>query len=191
MKARILCSVLALTLVALSASLATAQQTVQADREPKTKLEGFQAQTGTIVIKGYSEIGMVAALGRVEVTAMEFTDATTRRKQSGVLIEVKESGRLETSNRSFIDYDEVDALLTGLDYISKATTGVTKLGMFEATYKTKGYFSATTYSSKGGKIEAAVSSGYIRASSVFLSLQQLGELRTLIAQAKQKLDSVK
>jgi hypothetical protein len=107
------------------------------------------------------------------------------------LIEVKESGRLENSNRSFIDYDEVDALLTGLNYISQVTPSVTKLGMFEAMYKTKGYFSATAYSSKSGKIEAAVSSGYIRASSVFLSLQQLGELRTLIAQAKQKLDAVK
>ena len=61
--------------------------------------------------------------------------------------------------RSFIDFDEVDALLKGLDYISKATSEVTKLGMFEATYKTKGYFSATTFSSSSGKIDAALKSG--------------------------------
>jgi hypothetical protein len=107
----------------------------------------------------------VAALGSFEVNAMEFTDATTGRKQSGVLIEIKESGRLENTDRSFIDYDEVDALLKGLDYISKATSDVTKLRMFEATYKTKGYFSVTTFSRDSGKIEAAVKSGYIRPAS--------------------------
>jgi len=168
-----------------------AQQTAQAEPEPKTKLEAFQVQTGTVVIKGYSEIGRVTALGSIEVDAMEFTDLTSGRKQSGVLIEVKESGRLENTDRSFIDYDEVDALLKGLEYISKATSDVTNLKMFEATYKTKGDFSAATYSNTSGEIKAAVSSGYIRPASAYLSLQQLAELRSLIVQAKQKLDSVK
>jgi hypothetical protein len=110
---------------------------------------------------------------------MEFTDAATGK-----------SGRLENTDRSFIDYDEVDSLLNGIDYISKATSDVTKLGQFEATYRTKGNFSATIFNSSG-KIDAAVKSGYIRPATAFLSLQQLGELRAIIAQAKQKLDSVK
>lgn len=179
------------TFSALSSPVATAQQTEEAERAPKTKLEAFQAQTGTVVIKGYSEIGRVSAMGSVEVSAMEFTDATSGRKQSGVLIEIKESGRLPNTGRSFIDFDEVDALLKGLDYISKATSDVTKLGMFEATYKTKGYFSATTFSSSSGKIDAALKSGYVRPANAFLSLQQLSELRALIVKAQQKVDSVK
>ena len=138
---------------------ANAQQSTTPPQEPKTKLESFQRQTGAVVIKGYSEIGRVAALGSVEVNAMEFTDATTGKKQSGVVIGIKESGRLENTNSSFIDYDEVDALLKGLDYISKATSNVTKLSMFEATYNSKGYFSATTFSNGSEKIEAAVKSG--------------------------------
>ena len=123
-------------------------------------------------------------MGSVEVSAMELTNATTGRKQSGVLIEITESGRFENTDRSFIDYDEVDALLKGLDYISNATSNVTKLSMFEATYKTKGYFSATTFSSRSGIIEAAVKSGYIRPANAYLSLKQLAELRGLIVQAK-------
>lgn len=169
---------------------AGAQQSAPVEKETKTKLEAFQAQTGAVVIKGYSRIGKFSALGSVEVTAMEFTDAATDKKQTGVAIEIKESGRLENTDRSFIDYDEVDSLLKGIDYISKATADVTKLDQFEATYKTKGYFKATTYSSSG-KINVAISSGYIRPATAFLSLQQLGELRAMIAQAKQKLDSVK
>jgi len=181
----------AFTMFAVLPLFVVAQQTAQAEPEPKTKLEAFQVQTGTVVIRGYSEIGRVTALGSVWVNAMELTDITSGRKQSGVLIEVKESGRLENTDRSFIDYDEVDALLKGLEYISKATSDVTKLKMFEATYKTKGDFRAATYSSTPGKIEAVVTSGYIRPASAFLSLQQLAELRSLIVQAKQKLDSVK
>jgi len=170
---------------------AIAQQLAQSESSPKTKIEAFQVQTGTVVIKGYSEIGRVSAMGSVEVSAMEFTDASTNKKQTGVLIEIKESGRLENKDRSFIDYDEVDALLKGLDYISKATADVTKLGQFEATYKTKGNFSATTYNNSSGKIAAAVKSGYIRPATAFLSLEQLNNLRDLIVQAKQKLDSTK
>lgn len=181
---------LLLVLSMLCTVQAGAQQSATVEKEPKTKLEAFQAQTGAVVIKGFSHIGKLSALGSVEVTAMEFTDAATGKKQTGVVIEIKESGRLENTDRSFIDYDEVDSLLKGIDYISKATADVTKLSQFEATYKTKGYFRATTYSSSG-KIDAAVSSGYIRPATAFLSLQQLGELRAIIAQAKQKLDSVK
>jgi hypothetical protein len=87
--------------------------------------------------------------------------------------------------------DEVDSLLKGLDYISRVTSDVTKLSQFEATYKTKGYFSATTFSRRSGEIESAVKSGYIRPATAFLSLESLSDLRKLITEAKQKLDSVK
>lgn len=168
-----------------------AQQLAQSEAPPKTKIEAFQAQTGAVVIKGYSEIGKVNAMGSAEVSAMEFTDASTSKKQSGVLIEIKAAGRLENEDRSFIDYDEINALLEGLDYIGRATGDVTKLGQFEATYKTKGYFSATAFNDASGKISAAVKSGYIRPATAYLSLEQLKELRGFIAQAKEKLDAAK
>ncbi|WP_386071340.1 hypothetical protein ACFJIW_12095 [Tahibacter sp. UC22_41] len=175
----------------LAANTALAQQPAQSDPSPKTKIEAFQVQTGTVVIKGYTEIGRISAMGSVEVSAMEFIDAATSKKQTGVVIEIKEAGRLDNEDRSFIDYDEVDALLKGLEYISKATSEVTKLGKFEATYKTKGNFSATTYNDSSGNIAAAVKSGYIRPTTAFLSLEQLNTLRDLVNQAKQKLDETK
>ncbi|MBU6391901.1 MAG: hypothetical protein KGJ87_01050 [Planctomycetota bacterium] len=180
-------SLLALSM--LCAVQAGAQQSATVEKEPKTKLEAFQAQAGAVVIKGYSHIGKITEAGFVEITAMEFTGATTGKKQTGVAIDIKDP-IIGNNNRSFIDYDEVDSLLKGIDYISKATADVTKVGQFEATYTTKGYFRSTTYSSSG-KIAASVSSGYIRPAQAFLSLQELGELRAMIAQAKQKLDSVK
>ena len=180
----------ALAFLVLACTTVHAQQPTAPPQEPKTKLESFQRQTGTVVIKGYSEIGTIAALGSVSVDCMEFTDATTGRRQLGVVIDVKESGRFKHSDRSFVDYDEVEALLKGIDYISKVKADATRFGNFEAIYKTKGDFNVITFSSSG-KVEAAVKSGYIRPATAYLSLQQLGELRGLISQAKQKLDSLK
>ena len=157
---------------------------------PRTKLESFQRQTGAVVIKGYSEIGTVNGMGTVSVDAMEFTDATTGKRQMGIVIDVKESGKFENSDRSFIDYDEIDPLLNGIDYISKIKSDTTRLSNFEAIYKTKGNFNVVTFSSSG-KIDAAVKSGYIRPATAYLSLQQLINLRELVQKAKQKLDSLK
>lgn len=186
-----------LTLSAIAAAMlaatapAIAQQLAQPEISPKTKIEAFQVQTGTVVIKGYTVVGRVNAMGSVEVSAMEFTDAATSKKQTGVVIEIKEAGRLENEDRSFIDYDEVDALIKGLDYISKTTAEVTKLGQFEATYKTKGNFSATTFNNGSGEIAAALACGHFRPAKAFLSLEQLATLRDLVGQAKQKLDATK
>ena len=180
-----------LVVLALASPFALSEPTSTADSGPKTKLEAFQAQTGTVMIKGYSEIGRINAMGVVSVKSMEFSNATTGSKQAGVLIEITESGRLENTDRSFIDYDEVDSLLKGIDYISKATPAVTKLGQFEATYKTKGHFSVTTFNGRDGKIDVAVKSGYIRPAKAYLSVEKLMELRELIVQAKQRLDSAK
>ncbi len=189
-KLMVLIIVLTICLSILFTVQAGAKQTTVVEKEQKPKLETFQLQTGAVVIKGYSNIGKLSAMGSVEVTAMEFSDIASSTKQVGIVIQVTASGRLENSDRSFIDYDEIDSLLKGIDYVSKATTEVTKLDDFEATYKTKGYFSATTFSSSDA-VRVAVSSGYISPATAYLSLQQLQELRQILAKAKLKLDSVK
>jgi hypothetical protein len=107
------------------------------------------------------------------------------------VIEVKESGRLERSDRSFIDYDEIDSLLKGIDYISKITSKATMLQRFEAIYKTKGNLTVVLFSGDLGKTQAAVRSGYIGPVNAFISVDKLAELRGLIIEAKQKLDSIK
>ena len=170
---------------------ALAQQQQPAPQESKTKLESFQRQTGTVFVKGYSDIAKINSLGSVGVTAMEFTDATSKKRQTGIVIEVTEGGRLERSNRSFIDYDEIDPLLSGIDYIATVKPDATKLSNFEATYKTKGDLAVTTFSSSSGKIEATVKSGSIGAADAYISLQQLNQLSMAIQQAKSILDSLK
>lgn len=169
-----------------------AQESKSGAKEPKTKLEAFEAQTGTVLIKGIGEIGSITGTGSIEVDCREFTDAGTTQKRYGITVEVAESGRFARPVTSFVDYDEIDSLLKGIDYISKIDNSVTSLSNFEAVYKTKGELRVTTFSSKKGeKIRAAVQTGSIVSATSFLSLDQLAKFRGMIAEAKSKLDSIK
>ena len=84
---------------------------------PKTKLQAFDALAGAVIIKGYSKIGAVAGMGQVSIDAKEFTNASSGRSEYGITIQVKEAGRLEREDTSFIDYEEIDSLLAGIDYV--------------------------------------------------------------------------
>lgn len=155
---------------------------------PKTKLEAFSAQSGAVMVRGFSEVGQVYGIGRVIVTAREFVDATTQRKQYGVSVEVKEVGRLERSGTSYIDEDEIASLLKGIDYIVHTDNKVTRLKNFEATYVTKGEFRITIFNDDKGKISAVVAS---RGASAFVELPQLANVREHIVKANQVIQDAK
>lgn len=180
------------TAILLSASLAVAQDVPEVQKSPSTKIEAFSARTGIVLIRGYSEMGAINGMGKVSVDAREFRDASNPKNQElGITIEVKETGRLERENRSFIDYDEISSLVKGIEYIGKIDKNVTAMNSFEAMYKTKGDFSITTFSNSSGEVSAAISSGRIGKTTAYLSLDELNKLKDLIVGAKQNLESIK
>lgn len=153
-----------------------------------TKLETFQARTGIVVVRGYTTVGAVRGMGAITVDARDFRDASNpKTRLTGVSITVKESGRLERESTALIDSDEIESLLAGLDFISKATKDVTPLTNFEVEYRTKGDFRITVFNNPGGELSAAVSAGHIGKASAYIKLTQLSELRQLIIDAKSKL----
>jgi len=157
---------------------------------PATKLEAFSAKTGAVIIRGFTTVGAVNGMGSVSIDAREFRDAgNPKLKVTGLSIEVKESGRLERESISFVDYDEIDSLLQGIDYISKIDQNITPMKNFEAEYKTKGDFSVTTFSSSRGGISVAVSSGKFGKVSAYLKISDLSQLRTHIQNGKTAIDS--
>lgn len=161
-----------------------ATQAQQKSEEAQTRVEIFQAKTGAVLIKNYSDIGAISGLGgTITVTSYEFADAQTGRKEYGLGIEAKESGRLEREARSYVDYDEISSLIAGIDYISKVDGSQSKLKNFEAHYKTKGELDVTVFSGRG-RIEAAVSVGRFGAVSVFLQLDALQKFRQVKARAR-------
>jgi hypothetical protein len=159
---------------------------------PKTKLEGFDATTGSVIIRGFSKIGTLRGQfgTSADIEVKEFTNAGTSKKEYGLTVQVKETSRLERENTSFIDYDEIDSLLKGIDYIGKIDSSATKFANFQADYRTKGDLEVSTFSTDSG-VMLAIKSGRISATSAYLKLADLPTFRDLITKAKAAIDAVR
>ncbi|HVS81738.1 MAG TPA: hypothetical protein VHE60_08375 [Pyrinomonadaceae bacterium] len=180
----------------LALSFATAMQAQQAQPakspEPQTKLELFQAKTGGVIVKNFSEIGsMDGQGGKVTVTSREFIDAQTGRKEYGLSIEIKEDRSLEREDRAFVDYDEIDSLLKGIDYVSAIDKSVTKLKDFQADYRTTGSLRVSVYSMSETSVRVAIGVGRISSLSVSFRLDQIKDFRKMIVDAKAVIDAIK
>jgi hypothetical protein len=188
--------ILTFTLLLFTASAVLAQvpkPSPSPTPEGSTKLEKFQARAGSVLIKGYTVVGNLSGTGgSVTVKSMELTDAQSGRKEQGIVITVEGSGRYDHPYNSFIDSDEIDSLIKGIDYIAKTDKTVTQQTNFEARYQTRGDFNITTFnSSRDNNISVAISSGRIGGESVYLQLEQLEKLKELILMAKGKLEGPK
>jgi hypothetical protein len=161
--------------------------------EAKTKLEQFTAKTGVVLVRGFQKIGTASGLynTQVNVESKEFTNVTSGQKEYGITIEAfKEDGRYDKKHTSYIDYDEIDSLISGIDYISKIKPEVTKFEDFQADYTTKGDLKISTFSS-GDKVMAAVTSGKIGGVAAYYNIADLSKVKELIVQAKAQIQAVK
>jgi hypothetical protein len=187
--------VVAATIVGISVwrSRSNATANNQIPKEGKTKLEAFQGKAGIVLVKSYSETEALTGQygGTVEVDAMELQDRSNGAREVGLIVNVKPSGQYSQASRSFIDYDEIDSLLKGIDYISNVKSATAPLKNFEAHYRTRGDFAIITYSQADGKIGVAVAGTFIASNNVFLSTQDLGTLRSRVLAAKEILDQLK
>jgi hypothetical protein len=144
-----------------------------------------------VLIKNYSEIGSLYGLGgTAKVTSWEFTDAQTGKKQQGISVEVKEHDRLEREERAFIDYDEIDSLLAGIDYISRVSPDSLKLKRYEAVYRTKGSLAITFFNDTEG-LQVAVSAGQFGPASAYFKPDKFEGFRKMIVDAKAALDAIR
>ena len=72
---------------------ARAQETNACLPFPATKLEAFETNTDTVIIKATAPIGTVPAHGgEVAVRCREITDAGTGRRESGIIIDLTFGG---------------------------------------------------------------------------------------------------
>lgn len=186
---------ISLLICASLAATASAQQAARPEAPastPKTKLEAFEHQTGTVIIRGFTSVGAVIGLygGSASVNAQQFTNATTGKRELGIVVEVKEAGRLERQGRSYIDYDEIEPLLHGIDYVAKVDSTSTKLADFQADYETRGDLTVSTFSTKSG-VKAAIGSGRIGSVDLIISAADLQQFRGLVASAKATLDELR
>jgi hypothetical protein len=157
---------------------------------PKSRLEVFEERTGAVLIRGTDEIGVAPGkVGGVMVKCRETRDAGTNQREFGVIVTVVQAEGLEDT--TYVDYDELDALVRNLDYVSKVDWSITSLSHFEAGYTTRSGLKVATYSSRRtGMIEAVVLSNRLVRSRSFMTTAQLSQFRVLLDQAKAKIELI-
>jgi hypothetical protein len=173
-----------------SASAASGDSTV---RVGGTNLQRFSVKTGAVLIKGFQEVGSVR--GQLETAiiaeAREITDASDGTRTDGITLEVKSNTAYEKASTSYIDYDEIESLIRGLDYVAGVDKTATKLTNIQADYTTRGAFRISSFSEAEGKMSLAVHSGVVGGTTAYLSLAQAAELKGLIEKAKATVEAAR
>jgi len=179
-------------LVIVSGSLLAGTVWAQDTNAPLTKIEVFEAQTRTVIVRGSVLIGtMSAQTGTVSVRAKESVEPGLGAKEYGIAVELKEGGRPE--DVTMVDYDELAPFLNGIDYIRKANHSMTPLPDYDVGYTTAGWLRLVYYTSikRPGTTQIVLQSSHASRTRIVLSSDQLAEFQNLIQQAKSKLDSVR
>jgi hypothetical protein len=164
---------------------ATAQDT----NALKTSIGGFENQTGVVIIKGFGQTGtVVVGADVISVRSKESQDVSTGKKVYGLSIDIAGSGL--PRERAYVDYDEIDPLLNGIEYLSKITYDVSPLPGFEASFTTKAGLQVIAHSiRREGTIQTYLQ--YDDHPRILLTTTQLMQFRGLIQQARENLDSIR
>lgn len=145
-----------------------------------------------VIVRGSADIGTVTtAAGTISIKCKESAEVSSGRKQQGIAVTI--TGKNQQSDTTIIDYDELDFLLSGLDFLGKANWSSTSLPNFDAVYTTRDGLQAAAYSSKKqpGTLGASLKSSRTVKVRISLSPQELALFRGLVQQAKSRLDELR
>ena len=172
----------------LVTSFAQAQDT----NPPMTKIEIFEAQTGTVIVRGSVLINTMSGQnGTVSVTAKESLEPGGKRKVYGIAVDLTEDGR--RTDTTMVDYEELGSFLNAIELISKANHSMTALPDYDVGYTTTGWLRLVVYTSaqRPGTTQIALQSRHTNWDQILFSPNQLATFQNLIQQAKDKLDSLR
>jgi hypothetical protein len=174
-------------LIAAVCSLAFAAR-AQDTNALKTEIGLFESQTGVVIVKGFGQVGSVATGGAViSVRCKESSSAASGHKDYGIALVIEANQWREFA---IVDYDELDSLLNGMDFLGKMTYNVSSLPGFEASFTTKSGLQLIAHGDKQqGGIRMFLQ--YNDGPRFPLASDQWIQLAKLIEQAKATLDSLR
>jgi hypothetical protein len=159
--------------------------------EYQTKMELLLEKTGAVIVKGSTTVGTINGLrGTATFTSWEMLDAQTNRAEHGISILISDPARPDAAEVAYVDYDELEALIKGIDYIIKLENAATKLNRFEAQYRTRGGLALFRFNTPGG-YGTAISTEGVRGPRLVLRPTGLVEFRDLVESAKTVLDEAR
>ncbi|HEX7330280.1 MAG TPA: hypothetical protein VF290_02200 [Pyrinomonadaceae bacterium] len=160
--------------------------------EPRTTLEQLENSTG-LVIKGFTRITTIELRG-IRVDAIEiraFINPNYTRVAKGLVVVLREGGERPNENRAFVDYQEIEWLLKGIDVISSVDETATKLPGFEARYRTYGDLEISVFRQTRSGNAVTMRTGICDYATVTMSLDDLAKIKAMIQEAKTRLDDIK
>jgi hypothetical protein len=175
-------------LIAICCSLAFASHAQDATNAPKTEIENFELKPDTVIVKGLGEIGSVTtSAGVISVRCKESIDETSGLKEYGVGVALASN---QLHGFLVVDYDELDSLIRGLDFLGKITYDATALPSFDATFNTKsGLLIAAHSEQRQGAIQDFLQ--FADTPRIPLTSVQFTQFQNLISHAKTSLDALK
>jgi hypothetical protein len=154
-------STLLLTFLCSGLIFAQDKPNTPAKPEAKTKIELFQSRKGGVIIKSFQQVFTFPwylrgkkmesrfTMGKAEV--WELIDGTSGNKVYGIKIELEEyrqGGNIEGT--VFLDADEVDAVIKGIEYILGYEEGKTKYKDWQVDFTSKAGFQISAFSTGTG-----------------------------------------
>jgi hypothetical protein len=132
----------------------------------------------------------LADTGTISLKCREAAEAGTGRKEVGISVDLNHSQ--PSKETRYIDYDELESLISALSYLNKVDWSITSLNSFDASITTRSGLRASAFSSKrSSAIEFAVRTAGTGNPPILLSRDQLAEFRGLLEQARTKLDAIR
>lgn len=179
---------LSLFLAALCGSLALAARAQDTNNAPKTEIENFELQTGVVIVKGLGEIGsMSTSRGVISVRCKESIDENSGHREYGIGVALASD---QLHGFLVVDYDELDSLIRGLDFLGKINYDVTAMPSFDATFTTKsGLLIAAHSEQRQGGIHDFLQ--FADTPRISLTADQFAQFQNLITRAKASLDALK
>ena len=124
------------------------------------------------------------------VISKESLDVSTGRKEYGMAIEADANNQRVW--KKMVDYDEIDPLLSGLDYLAKIDYNVTPQPTFVAGYATKSGFRVGAFTSqRRGAIQFFLQDYSTNSPRILITPTQLAQFQNLIEQARKNLDALR
>lgn len=160
--------------------------------EPRTKLEEIESRYERVITKGFTRYtSLIVRDIEVRLDAVEMRDTANSTRALGFVIALRELGDKPRENRSFIDYEEIDRLIKGMESVSKVNETMTKLASFEARYRTLGDLEIVVFRQTRSGTAASLSSGICDRVTALLTIDDLDKLRGYLIEAKARLDEIK